>query len=104
MAIFSFFKSQKPKQFNFIPRHYDERQEKIDEIMARNKEENISQPEAMKSRIQAGFKTRGSVDRSYESNIRRRSNRTLLITMVVLVLLSFLLLSIYLPDILKLVE
>lgn len=104
MAIFSFFNSQKPKQFNFKPRHYDERQEKIDEIIARNKAENISDPESMKSRIKAGFQTRGSVDRSYESNIRRRSNRTLLITMVVLVLLSILLLSTFLPEILKLVE
>ncbi|GLR17911.1 hypothetical protein [Portibacter lacus] len=104
MAIFSFFNTQKPKQFNFKPRHYDERKERIDEIISRNKEEAISDPDAMKSRIKHGFQTRGSVDRSYESNIRKRSNRTLLITMVVLVLLSFLLLSTYLPEILKLVE
>jgi len=104
MAIFSFFKTQKPKQFNFKPRHYDERQERIDEIMERNKTENRSDPEAMKSRIQAGFQTRGAVDRSYESKIRRKSNKTLVITMVVLLLLSFLLLNTYLPDLIKLVE
>lgn len=104
MAIFSFFKTQKPKQFNFKPRFYDERQEKINEIIARNEDENISNPDAMKSRIKAGFKTRGSVDRSYESNIRRKSNRTLLMTLVILVVLSFLLLSRFLPEILKLVE
>lgn len=104
MAIFSFFNTQKPKQFNFKPRHYDERQEKLDEIIARNKQENISDPDAMKSRIKAGFQTRGAVDRSYESSIRRRSNRTLLITMIVLVVLSFLLLSTFLPEIISLVE
>lgn len=104
MAIFSFFNTQKPKQFNFKPRHYDERKEKIDEILARNKAENISNPDAMKSRIKAGFQSRGAIDRRYESNARRKSNRTLLVTMVVLVLISFLLLSTFLPDILKLVE
>ena len=104
MAIFSFFRSQKPKQFNFKPRFYDERQEKVNEIIERNKAENLSDAEAMKSRIKAGFKTRGIIDKSYESNARRKSNRTLLVTMVVLILLTFLLLSNFLPEIVKLVE
>lgn len=104
MAIFSFFKTQKPKQFNFKPRHYDERQERINEILERNKAENVSDADSMKSRIRAGFQSRGVIDRRYESRARRKSNRTLLITMVVLVLLSFLLLSTFSPEILKLVE
>ena len=104
MAIFSFFRSQKPKQFNFKPRYYDERKEKIDEIIERNKSENVSDAEAMKSRIKAGFKTRGIIDRNFESDARRKSNRTLFITMVVLILLTYLLLSNFLPDIIKLVD
>ena len=31
MAIPSFFRTQKPKQFNYVPRYYDEQKEQLDE-------------------------------------------------------------------------
>ncbi len=104
MAIFSFFKSPKPKQFNFKPRYYDANKERLKEVLSRHENASESDPDAMKSRISMGFKAKGGFDRSYESKIRRKSNRTLLLVLVVLVLLSFLLLSRYLPEIVKLVE
>jgi cytoskeletal protein RodZ len=104
MAIFSFFKTPKPKQFNFKPRHYDAKKEKLQEIIDRHKDESKTDPDAMKSRISYGFQNKGRVDKSYESNIRRKSNRRLLLILVVLVLLSFLLLSKYSPEIINLIE
>lgn len=104
MAIFSFFKSQKPKSFNFKPRYYDAKKERLKEVMERHKDGAVSDPDAMKSRISHGFKTRGAVDRSYESNIRKKSNRTLLIVLITLFILSYLLLSQYSGDIIKFVE
>lgn len=104
MAIFSFFKSQKPKEFNFKPRYYDAKKERLKEVMARHKESATSDPDAMKSRITHGFKTRGMTDRSYETNIRKKSNRRLLLVLVTLFVLSYLLLSRYSSDIIKFVE
>ena len=104
MALFSFFKSPKPKQFGFKPRFYNEGEERRKELLERYSTENKENPDAMKARISSGFKSRGAVDRSYESNIRRKSNRRLLIILIVLFLAAYLLLSEYLPDILKLVE
>ncbi len=104
MAIFSFFKMPKPKQFNFKPRYYDANKERINEIMKRHSDDNKSNPEAMKSRISQGFVRRGLAEKRYESNIRKRSNRTLLIVFVALVLISYLLLSKYSSVLVKLVE
>ena len=104
MALFSFFSSPKPKQFNFKPRYYDEKKEKLQEIIDRHKDEARIDPDAMKSRISYGIQNRGRVDKSYESSIRSKSNRRLLIVLVVLVLLSFLLLSKFSPEIINLIE
>lgn len=104
MAIFSFFKSQKPKSFNFKPRYYDAKKERLQEALKRNEEGKRSDPDAMKSRIQHGFKTKGVVSSNYESNLRKKSNRTLLIVLITLFLLSYLLLSRYSMDIVKFVQ
>ena len=104
MAIFSFFKRPKPKSFNFKPRYYDPDKERISEILDRNKDENIANPEAMKSRISQGFKRKGMVDARYASKQRRKSNYTLLLTLVLLIVLSFVLFSRYLPILVNMVE
>lgn len=104
MAIFSFFKTPKPKKFNFKPRYYDANKERINEIMERYANKDDAQPEAMKTRISQGFRSKGLSDRRYESKIRRKSNRTLLIVLVALALISFLLLSKYSTVLVEMVQ
>lgn len=104
MALFSFFKTKKPKRFNFIPRYYDAKKERLQEIIDRHKEDSKDNPEAMKSRIKHGFQTRGLVDFGYESRLRKKSNRTLLIVMVSLFVITYLLLSKYSTDIISVVK
>lgn len=90
MAIFSFFRTPQPQRYRYIPRFYDPEKEEL-EARIKQAEGSASEdmsPEAIKSRLQAGFKQRHTIDRKFKRKLRRRANRRVLIIGVILALLS----------------
>ncbi|MEN8137447.1 MAG: hypothetical protein ABFR62_03365 [Bacteroidota bacterium] len=67
MKLPSFIKLNSYKRFDFQPRYYDERKERLERIKAKYKGENS--PEATKERIRGSFK-KSSKRKTGSSNIR----------------------------------
>ncbi len=81
MARFSLFRTPKPNQFNFIPRHYDpEKEELYARVNAAKPKANTdaeldNSPEAIRARMQMGFRSgRQSIDRKFKRKMQTRSN------------------------------
>ena len=79
MARFSLFRTPKPNQFNYIPRHYDpEKEELYARINAAKPVEDgeiDNSPEAIKARMQMGFRSqRQSIDRKFKRKQQTRAN------------------------------
>ena len=85
------FRQPKPKQFDFKPRYYNERKEYIEartEAIRRELDESNTEAggEAMRTRI-----TRSWNDKSFRKS-RSRSNRTVLLIALLLLLVAYYLL------------
>ena len=101
---FSFFKSTKPRQFDPIPRFYDPDKEYIENRLERIREEENAGDidyKKMKDNIRNNFRNshtgfgvhRSGRRKNYDSNIR------LVIILIILILLTYIFLSAYLPQI-----
>jgi hypothetical protein len=91
MALPSFFKTQQPRSFNFMPRYYNERKEKLQERV-KNIELELGVKKTdinYKSSIGRGS-MRGYIDKN--RSIRKKSNIRLFIILGSLLLLVYLLL------------
>ncbi len=87
MAI-SFFKLPKHKQFNYIPRYYDERKEELNErIKQIELEMGVRNPD--KNYVP---KIKGQIRNQYYRNIkeRKQSNLRLIIILIALFLIAYL--------------
>lgn len=81
----TFFKTPRPKEFNYMPRYYDERKEEADERQKRiEKELSASNNGEYVSGI-----TRGSMQRRFAE--RRRGKRSSTIRLLVIIAILFLL-------------
>ena len=103
MAIFNFFHRPKPKKFGFIPRYYDPEKEERDARLARYKEEE-GEVSDMKSRISSGLRMRRHIDSPDMKQKARRSNLILIMSMTMLVLLAYYVLTKYLPILVEIIE
>ena len=103
MALFSFFKTPRHQRFEYKPRFYDPQKEKLEEILKNAKGESLTDTELAKSRISSAFRRR-STSSSYAKQAMRRSNFLLLAIIVVLFGLTYLLLTVYLPEFIRLFE
>ncbi len=100
MALFKFLHTPKPKQYNFIPRYYNEEKEYLQNRLDQVKKSTESNdPEAIKLRISRGFKQKFRQDQKFRKQQRKKSNLRLVITIVVLFFISYLLLLKYFPHI-----
>ena len=108
MALLRFFRVPKNQKFDYKPRYWDPKKEALQEKLSRYKEENKGDTEAVKRRLQKGFGGRKSIGFKESREIRKkelaRSNRILLMTIIVLGLLAYMLFEIYLDDIVKFME
>jgi len=89
MAIFSFFRSQNPRRFNYVPMYYDAEKEAIEKKINRIKAK-YQHPEASGDKYVPGI-TRG-VMRSYFKSPKsqnKRSNMRLAVILLALLLLSY---------------
>ena len=100
MAFLRLFKTPNHQTFSYKPRYWDPQQEEAEERRKRIELLERGGVDGMKTRISGGFRKGqgGAAAAGYRSQRVRRSNYTLLIVMVLLVIVSFLLLTVYFPD------
>ncbi len=104
MALFSIFKGPKNQQFEYKPRYWNPRKENLEERI-RNQEADPSDPEALKARISAGFRRGSGYGYQKQKNQDiKRSNMFLIAIIITLLFISYLFLSVYLPEIVEAVE
>ena len=87
--LFSFFKQNKNKQFNYTPRYYDERKERLDNLKRKyGKLEGEDYEEGNKTRH-----TRTSFRDDWKQNSKIKTNKNTRIRL--LVIITFLLIATY---------
>ncbi len=105
MALLRFFKVPKHQQYEYKPRYWDPKKEELEERLRKAEERRGSNVEASKARISSGFRNKAT--REYSGIGRRqafRSNMILIAVIAFLVLLCYLLITVYLPKIVNMVE
>lgn len=100
MGFLRLFKPPKHQQFNYKPRYWDPRQEEAEERRKRIEQLEQGGVEAIKTRISGGFRkgAGGAAAGSYRSARVRRSNRTLLLVMIGILILTYIGYVYYFPD------
>ena len=97
MALFKFGSSVKPQRFNYIPRYYDPAKEEREERIRQAMGMASTDPDAMKARIAKSFRERQRGHQKSPRGTARRSNMILIVTLLTLILLTYILLSRYMP-------
>lgn len=88
MAIPSFFRTQKPKPFNYIPRYYDEQKEQLEErIREVEKEMGVTKGEAYRPTIRKG--SMSTYFRRKQRKTQQQSTIRLIIIIIILCLISY---------------
>lgn len=101
MAIFKFFKLNKPQPFGFKPRYWDEEKEDLESRLRKWQDTGTESPEAVKRRIASGLKKRYSSSSFGNRDFVRRSNLLLILVLAGLLLLAYLFLTESLPKLLE---
>ncbi len=101
MAFIKFTRVPKHKQFEYKPRFWNPAKEELEERLKRADDLQNNDPEAIKARISSGFRSKGYgyTSREIYSNRRdvKRSNLMLFAIVAILILMSYYLLTTYLP-------
>lgn len=104
--MFKFRMSRLPKhkQYNYIPRYWDEAKEDLEMRLKRVDERKNGDPEALKAGISGGLRRRGFVkDTSFRRKQVANSNIRLVAILIMLGGAAYYILTVYLPRILALV-
>lgn len=106
MAFLKIFKSHKNQRYDYKPRFWNPDEEERKERLKRlNKiKEDESDLEQIKSRISTGLRRGYKHDQKYRSKQMYRSNVRLVIIIVFLAALTYILINVYLPKIVTLVQ
>jgi len=88
MGIPSFFRTPKPKSFNYIPRYYDEQKEDLEERI-RNIEMDmgVNKGEAYRPTIRKGQMS--NYFRRKQKRVQKQSNIRLVIIILLLLIISY---------------
>lgn len=97
MAFFNIGKRVKPLGFSYVPRYWDQEKEEREARINAAREAAGGNPEGMKTRISASFRHPRRAGLGGHATARRKSNVTLLIVLIVLLALTFLLVTEFLP-------
>lgn len=107
MALFRLFKVPKHQRYEYKPRYWNPKKEELEQRLKRVKDPNSADPEAIKTRISGSFRRTGPLDdgvRRWRNRSMRRSNIRLFMVLIGLIAALYLILVVYLPRILALVE
>ncbi len=98
MGFFQFGKRIKHRQFDYHPRFYDPDKEEL-ENRVKKYDRSATEFEISKERIRGGLRRKYRVNNEYSKSIRNKSNKILLFTIAILLLITFFFISEYLPRI-----
>lgn len=103
MKIFKIFKTPQHQKYEYKPRFYDARKAEVESRVKQIVESRKGggNAESAKERISMSFQKRGSnftATKTYRSQQVYRSNLLLLAIIIALVFVTYLLLNVYLPD------
>ena len=100
MGFLRLFKPPKNQQFSYKPRYWDPKKEEAEKLRQRVETLQKGGVDGMKERISGGFRKGlgGEAAMSYRNRRVKRSNGTLLIVIIVLMVLSYLAIEVYFPD------
>ena len=88
MGIPSFFRTPKPKPFNYIPRYYDEQKEDLEErIRNIESEMGVKEGEAYRPQIRKGHMS--NYFRRKQKRVQKQSNIRLVVIILILFLISY---------------
>ncbi len=104
MALMSFFKRPKHQRFEYNPRHYDPKKEDLEARLRMARKAKDGDPEAMKSRISSGLRRKHIKQKGTGNTKLLNTNMRLIAIIVVLFGLTYVFLTIYLPQIVAMVE
>lgn len=104
MALLRFFNLPKHQQYDYKPRFWDPKKEELEERLNRLNKIQEGGAAGARARISGGFRRGYSLDSKVRSRQVRRSNLILIGIVVALVVLSYLMLSVYLPQIVEALE
>lgn len=98
------FRVPKHQQFNYKPMHYNPQKEELQERLKSLEELKKEDTEGAKARISSGIRGGYQKDQEYHRQQIRRSNIKLVTIVVMLLVLAYLLLNVYLPELNKFLE
>lgn len=105
MPVLRFFRVPKHQHYDYKPRYWDPKKEELEDRLKQIEERSGSDPQAIKARLSGGGFRRGyQADGRYRQRQVLRSNMILLGIVVVLIIFSYLFLSVYLPRIVNILE
>ena len=88
MGIPSFFRTPKPKPFNYIPRYYDEQKEDLEERIRNIEiEMGVKKGEAYRPTIRKGQMS--NYFRRKQKRVQKHSNIRLVVIVLILLLISY---------------
>lgn len=100
MALLRFTRLPKHQKYEYKPRYWDPRKEQLEERLKRSEASQKDEVESVKARLSShGFRRGFSVDGHDRKQQAMRSNLVLLGVIAILILLSYLFLTAYLPRI-----
>ncbi|PSR12980.1 MAG: hypothetical protein DA408_14805 [Bacteroidetes bacterium] len=98
------FKVPVHQKFSYKPMHYDPRKEELEERLRTLTELQRDDIAGAKSRIASGLRSGYLADQTYRQQQIRRSNLVIVGVVIMLLVLGYLLLNVYLPELTKFTE
>jgi hypothetical protein len=101
MAVFRFLKLPKHQKYEYIPRYWDPQKEELEDRLKRIEGIKSGDAEAVKARLSGGFR-RGyqqGGNARFRKQQAKRSNLILLVVIAALIFLTYMFISVYLPEI-----
>ena len=104
MALRRFIKLPKHQQYQYKPRYWDPEKEELKERLQRIEALKQGDTEGMKARIASGMKRGYKADSRERNKQMTRSNLVLLIIVIFLLGVSYVFMTVYLPEIINKIE
>ena len=100
----SLFRVPKHQQFDYKPMYYDPQKEELEERLQSLRELQKEDIEGTKARIASGMRNSYQADQAYRKQQVLRSNLILAGVVIMLLILGYMLLNVYLPQLNQFIE
>ncbi|MEL6836734.1 MAG: hypothetical protein AAFP77_27275 [Bacteroidota bacterium] len=100
----SLFRVPKHQKFDYKPMYYDPQKEELQERLKELRELQQDDIDGTKARISSGMRSTWNSDKEYRRKQVMRSNLILVGLVIMLLVLGYLLLNVYLPELTQLMQ